>query len=79
VTSILSPSERKVSAISTRNSTPSVRRRPAPAADRRSRSRISTDHALRARADAAIINQWLFEQTDRTRAGSRSPKAPAAA
>jgi hypothetical protein len=44
--------------------------------DRRKRSpRPRADRTLRARADAAIINQWLSEQAT----PPREPKAPAPA
>jgi hypothetical protein len=76
VPSILSPSDRKADAILTQSSSPSVRAHVNPSADRRRRARTPVNRTLRARADAAIINQWLFEQTDRAAAPSTSKTAP---
>ncbi len=70
------PSDRKTNAILTRDSSPSGRRRVAAPVDRRNRPQIAaTPRTLRDRADAAVINQWLSEQTTRP----RTPKTPAAA
>jgi hypothetical protein len=72
-TSILSPSDRKTNAILTRDSSPSGRRRAAAPVERRNRPLVAaTRRTLRERADAAVINQWLSEQTTRARA-SKTP------
>lgn len=46
-----------------------------PPVDRKPRARPRPTRTLRARADAAIITQWLSEQA----ATADAPKAPAAA
>ncbi len=70
------PPDRKTNAILTRDSSPSGRRRVATPVDRRNRPLVAaTRRTLRDRADAAIINQWLSEQTTTP----RTPKTPAAA
>ena len=47
-------------------------------ADRRTRRVLSAERpirpARRARADAAVINQWLFEQTDRHPRSQPTPR-----
>jgi hypothetical protein len=78
VASILSPSERKADTILTRSPSPTVHAPVNRPADGRSRSGRPVDRTLRARADAAIINQWLFEQTERASAPSTPPARPAA-
>jgi hypothetical protein len=64
------PPDRKANAILSQGS-PRVRRRvTSPAAQRRAaRPRVVVDSTTRraARADAAVINQWLFEQTHEAR------------
>jgi hypothetical protein len=54
------------------------RRRVLTSTDRRTRSRINTERtARRARADAALINQWLAEQAERRESPSRPTRAAA--
>ena len=53
------------------NSRPHVIRTP----DRRARLATRSDRPTRrARADAALINQWLFEQTDRHARPAPTPR-----
>ena len=53
--------------------TSTTRRHVNPSPERRVRSRRDDERpARRARADVAIINQWLLEQTDRTTAPAPS-------
>jgi hypothetical protein len=75
-TSSLSLPDRKTNAILTRDSSPTGRRRVAAPVARRNRPLIAaTRRTMRDRADAAVINQWLSEQT----ATPRTPKSPAPA
>jgi hypothetical protein len=68
LSSSLSLPDRKTNAILTRDSSPSGRRRVASPVDRRNRPLVAaTRRTLRDRADAAIINQWLAEQTSTPR------------
>ena len=62
------PSDRKTNAILTRDSSQGGRRRVPRPVDRRNRPLVAaTRRTLRERADAALINQWLAEQTSAPR------------
>ena len=67
------PYDRKTNAILTRDSSQEGRRRASRPVDRRNRPLVAaTRRTLRDRADAAIINQWVVEQSTTPR------KTPAA-
>jgi hypothetical protein len=73
-TSILSLPDRKTNAILTRDSSQGGRRRVPRPVDRSKRPLVAaTRRTLRDRSDAAVISQWLTEQTSAPRSASKTP------